>query len=274
MMEKNMSIDSGRMEKAPVYFALAQVRFTPVKAMSKYIDEIQDTLRLEGYPLFEKREEAQIKFDFKGPNQPPEPTFDTITRWYITNADNTAGFVLSNEYIIFQTADYDTREPFFQAIMKGLNLVIKHARPSLIRRLGIRYLDAVLPDDDESMEQYLADGLHGVSPGLKLLQASNEMVFQTAVEPIIKNGILAAKIYKANGELGYPPDIAPHAISMLPKFSNASPRWHCCIDTDHYVEGNINHDEDEILEQFLSLHGVLKSTFRSMVSDYALHKWN
>lgn len=272
-MEKNMSIDSGRMEKAPVYFALAQVRFTPVKAMSKYIDEIQDVLRLEGYPLFEKREESQIKFEFKGPNQAPEPTFDTITRWYMTNVESTAGFVLSNDFITFQTTDYETHKPFFQTIMKGLNVVIEHAKPSLIRRLGIRYLDAVMPEDNENVDKYLADGLHGVNSGLNLLQAVNEMAFQTTVGPVVKDGILAAKVYKVNSELAFPPDVVPYGISMLPKFSNVSSRWHCCIDTDHYVEGNMRHNEDEIFAQFLSLHGLLKSTFKNMVSEYALRKW-
>lgn len=272
-MEKTMSIVNGRMEKAPVYFALAQVRFTPVKAMSKYIDEIQDVLRLEGYPLFEKREENQITFEMKGPNLPPEPTFDTITRWYITNAESTSGFVLSNDFVTFQTTDYDTHEPFFESIMKGLKVVLDNVKPSLVRRIGIRYLDAVWPEDNETVEQYLADGLQGVSSGLELLQATNEMAFRTKVSPLIADGILAAKVYKFNGELAFPPDVVPYGISMLPKFSQQTPRWHACIDTDHYVEGNMQPNEGEILKQFLSLHSQLKSTFQSMVSEYALNKW-
>ena len=44
------------MSNAPVYYALAQARFNPVAAMSKYVDQIQDRLRREGYPLFESQQ--------------------------------------------------------------------------------------------------------------------------------------------------------------------------------------------------------------------------
>jgi len=241
--------------------------------MAKYIDEIQDVLRLEGYPLFEKREDNQIRFDVTAPNQQLEPSFDTITRWYITNVDKTAGFVLSNDFIIFQTTDYITHKPFFAALMLGLKTVLENAKPALITRVGIRYLDAVVPSEGERVEDYLAEGLHGVSSNLKAIQSGNEAVFQTDVQPMINDGVLIAKLYKMNGTLAFPPDVVPYGVNMLQKFHQKSARWHCVIDTDHYVEGNMQPDSEKINQQLLSLHGILKSAFESMVSPFALEKW-
>ncbi|MBZ6755032.1 TIGR04255 family protein, partial [Klebsiella grimontii] len=47
-----MSTTNERMSNAPVYYALIQVKFTPIAAMNKYVADIQDALRVEGFPLF------------------------------------------------------------------------------------------------------------------------------------------------------------------------------------------------------------------------------
>ena len=52
---------SERMSNAPVYYALAQARFNPIAAMSKYIEQIQDRLRQEGYPLFERQQVMRLR---------------------------------------------------------------------------------------------------------------------------------------------------------------------------------------------------------------------
>ena len=40
---------SEKMSNAPVYYALAQAQFNPVAAMAKYVYEVQDLLRRDGY---------------------------------------------------------------------------------------------------------------------------------------------------------------------------------------------------------------------------------
>ena len=58
------------MSNAPVYYALAQAQFNPVAAMAKYVDEVQDRLRREGYTLFEPQQMTHLQF-VAGPGQPP-----------------------------------------------------------------------------------------------------------------------------------------------------------------------------------------------------------
>ena len=70
--------DNVRMSNAPVYYVLAQIKFTPVKAMKKYVDDIQDALRLQGYPIFESRESTQLKFEFNTPTEPAQPAFEMV----------------------------------------------------------------------------------------------------------------------------------------------------------------------------------------------------
>lgn len=269
-----MSANSERMSNAPVYYALVQVKFTPVAAMSKYVPEIQDALRLEGFPLFETQNTTELKFEIKNPNEPPLHSFVPVTNWLMVNPEKTAGFVLGDDYITFHTTDYDTHEPFISALLLGLSKVMEFAKPSLISRIGLRYLDAVLPEGEELVEQYLVNELHGVDFGLTPIQSLQEAVYQTSVEPIIHQGIMVSRIFRVNGRLGFPPDMIPNGLVALARFRNTESRWHATIDTDHYVEGNIPFNLQMIEKQISSLHSCVKQSFSSMVSDFARAKWN
>ena len=265
--------DSNRMSNAPVYYVLAQVKFTPIKAMKKYVDDIQEALRLRGYPLFERREAMQMVFDVNTPGESPQPSFEMVQQWYMSDITKTSGFVLGNDFITFQTTDYKEHEPFFKAWMEGLSVVIEHANPALLTRLGLRYLDAVIPSEGEKIEQYLCNGLHGVDLDLSPIQSVNEMVFQTNVGPVISTGFLVTRLHKMFGQLSFPPDILPFGVEMLERFRSDKALWHGIIDTDHYVEGNMPPEIDSIEQQFNSLHGVVKESFNKMVSQHAINRW-
>ena len=49
-----------KMNNAPVYFALAQVKFNQLAALDNYIPAVQDSLRKAGYPDFQPIQMAQI----------------------------------------------------------------------------------------------------------------------------------------------------------------------------------------------------------------------
>lgn len=269
-----MSSNSERMSNAPVYYALVQVKFTPVAAMSKYVPDIQDALRVEGFPLFEVSNTTQLKFEIRNPNEPPVHSFEPVTSWLMIDADRRAGFVLGNDFITFHTTDYDNHVPFISSLILGLSKVLEFAKPSLVSRIGLRYLDAVFPEKSETIEQYLVKELHGVDFGWTPLQSIQESVYQTSVEPLISNGFMVSRIHKMNGQLGFPPDMIPNGLLPLPRFSNTEHRMHAIIDTDHYVEGNMSTDLQLIEKQILSLHSKVKEAFEGMVSEFARAKWH
>ena len=157
--------------------------------------------------------------------------------------------------------------------MEGLSVVIEHANPALLTRLGLRYLDAVIPSEGEKIEQYLCNGLHGVDLDLSPIQSVNEMVFQTNVGPVISTGFLVTRLHKMFGQLSFPPDILPFGVEMLERFRSDKALWHGIIDTDHYVEGNMPPEIDSIEQQFNSLHDVVKESFNKMVSQHAINRW-
>ncbi|MDH5553080.1 MAG: TIGR04255 family protein, partial [Nitrosomonas sp.] len=198
---------SKKMSNAPVYYALAQAKFNPVTAMkTKYINDVQDTFRLMGYTLFEPQEKKQLQF-VATLNQPPtEPEIIPMTTWLFTKADRKSGFILDQSSLIFHTTHYETNEEFLPELLRGLEAIHKTVKLEHISRLGLRYLDAVIPTKKETVDQYLANGLHGIQLDNQLLYSLNESVYEINADP---KSILVARIHRATSALGFPPDMTP-----------------------------------------------------------------
>ncbi len=264
---------SERMSNAPVYYALAQAHFNPVAAMSKYVDQIQDRLRREGYPLFEPQQVTHLVVPGPGQAQQAEPQITQVHQWLITRSDRTAGFILAPSAITYHTTHYDTHNEFIPELLRGLAAVHEAATLDHVSRLGLRYLDAVLPRAGESVEQYLVSGLHGVEFNATQRYMLTESVFGTDTGPLVQSGTLVTRVHRMTAPLGFPPDMQPNGLMINPKFEVKEPRAHAVIDTDHFVEGRMPIDMDNLGKQLLSLHATIKSVFGATTTDHARDAW-
>ena len=253
------------MSNAPVYYALAQAHFNPVAAMAKYVDQIQDRPRREGYPLFEPQQFMQLIVPGPVQGQPQEPQIQQAVLWLMTRSDRTAGFILAPSTITYHTTHYQTHKEFIPELLRGLTAVHEAVSLDHVSRLGLRYLDAVLPRTGETTEQYLVGGLHGIDFNAARRHAMTESVFATDTHPLVPKGTLVVRVYRAVAPLGFPPD-------ML-QFEIKEPREHAIIDTDHYVEGRMPVEMDKLNDQLLSLHGTIKSVFGATTTDHARSAW-
>ncbi len=264
---------SERMSNAPIYYALAQASFNPIAAMSKYVDQIQDSLRLKGYTLFETRLVQQLSPP--SPDQAPQAVLQVtpVPVWFITRNDRTSGFVLTPVGIIYHTTRYETHNEFIQELLEGLMTVHEAVTLDHVSRLGLRYLDAVLPRAGESVEAYLAPGLHGIEFRAKERYSLTESVFETSPGPLVTTGTLVARVVRTTGPLGFPPDLQLNNLVMNPKFNTTESRAHAVIDTDHFVQGRMPVDTEGLREELLSLHAAVKSVFEVMTTTHARAAW-
>ncbi len=261
------------MSNAPVYYALAQAHFNPVAAMAKYVDQIQDRLRREGYPLFEPQQFMQLVVPGPGQGQPQEPQIQQAVSWLMTRSDQTAGFILGPSTISHHTTHYQTHNQFIPELLRGLTAVHEAVSLDHVSRLGLRYLDAVLPRTGESTEQYLVGGLHGIDFNATRQHAMTETVFTTDTRPLVTKGTLVVRVYRAVAPLGFPPDMLPTGLMLAPSFDIKEVREHAIIDADHYVEGRMPVEMDKLNEQLISLHGTIKSVFGATTTGYARSAW-
>lgn len=261
------------MSNAPVYYALAQAHFNPVAAMSRYVEQIQDILRREGYPLFEQQQITQLVVPAPHQTLQAEPQIQHTFSWLITRSDRTAGFILAPSAITYHTTHYDTHNEFIPELLRGLKAVHEATTLDHVSRLGLRYLDAVLPRTGENVEQYLVDGLHGIEFNAKQPYRLTESIFETKVGPLVSTGTLVTRVHRIIALLGFPPDMQPNGLMINPKFVINEPQAHAVIDTDHFVEGHMPIEMNKLDEQLLSLHATIKSIFAAMTTNHARIAW-
>lgn len=256
------------LKNAPVYYALCQVRFNPVAAMAKFSSEIQDRMRRIGYTVFENDETQTVEFN-EEQLQNGTPTLTTTQTWYFTKSDRSCGFVLGHNFLTFQSTNYSDREKFFEALCVGLNIVHEIVQLESVVRIGIRYLNAVIPEAGESINLYLNTQVQTIDFGLSATGGMWQAVYKAS------QGVLIAKVYHApNLPLGFPMDLIPRSLHLLKRFQITQPVTHAVIDMDLYVEEVVDIDTRVIYEKLLGFHKDLAACFHAIATDYAFDKWS
>lgn len=263
---------SEKMSNAPVYYALVQAHFNTV-AMKNYVEEIQDRLRKQGYTLFEPLTTMQVKFSSSSDQQQTIPEVARHVAWLITKSNKQSGFIIANSSLTFHTTHYETHHEFIPELMQALEVVHEVVQLDHVTRVGLRYLDAVLPETGEDVEMYLAGGVHGIDVEYKRIQSLHESIFQTSCGPLMPEGIMINRIHRANGSLGFPPDMQPHNLEVMEKFKNTPVAEHAILDFDHYATRKVPIDFPGLDNQLRSLHDGITSAFTMISSDHAKNRW-
>jgi len=254
----------------PLYYALVQARFNPIAAMENYIKSIQDKMRLEGYTLFTPQELNQLTFN---KNAQPQAIVTKLPRWQITKQDQTAGFILDPASLTYHTTNYTTHEQFLNEFLSALHWIHDIVKLEHLSRIGLRYLNAVLPHNDEPVGKYLDNGLHGIVLSETLRYSFTESVFDTELKPFGLYGTLVSRCHYRYGLLGYPPDIEPNDLKTLPHFILKEPYSHAVLDIDHFTDHHMPIDFKQCKEILLALHAKIKNTLGAMTTDYAQQQW-
>ena len=261
-----------KLSNPPVYYTIAQAQFNPVAAMESYINEIQDKLRRDGYTLFQSQKVSYLHLDTSLSTSFPKPEVRESPIWRMTKSDQKSGFILSQSHLTYHTTHYETHTQFFDAFLKGLQTVHAVVKLDHLSQLGLRYLNAVLPVTDEALSKYLVAGLQGISIRAPLRYSLDESVFDTKMKHFSHAGTLVNRVLCRSGALSYPPDIAPH--DLIPKFARKQdPCHHAIIDIDHFIQGKLPVDFEQLKNQLGSLHAEIKTVFEANITDYAKKVW-
>lgn len=264
-----------QLSNAPVYYVLAQAKFNPVNNMKNYVDVIQDRLRRLHFSVYEEQLIEQIHVVTRL-GVPPEARQRTETIWHFTRKDQTAGFVLTPSQLVYHTTHYQTDEQFLPVLLSGLSIVHEVVELEYVDRLGLRYLNAILPTGDELLDDYLMPGVRGISPVGDMIPARSisESIFQRPLENTGELATLVARIYRTIDRLGYPPDVAPNQLVLKPQFQQAEVCEHAVVDTDHWIEANMPVDREQLLQRLMVLHDGLKlAFFDAIITEQAQEKW-
>lgn len=259
-----------KMTHAPVYFTIMQVRFNSILALDSYAPQIQERFRKHGYPDVQKGVLATLNLNLSSPADggTPQVPVSQTTRYTFCNMDRTAGFILDQAALSFQTTEYDVFETFAGQFSKGLQAVHEAVEISYTDRIGFRYLDALFPKANETIGDYLEACVLGLTSQFK------DTVVHSFSETLIRSANInvLARVIIQDGQVGLPPDLVPSILKIAERFRGLQGR-HAILDTDGSFEGREAFNLDQISEHLRSIHDEIGKAFRATVTPNAIKAW-
>jgi uncharacterized protein (TIGR04255 family) len=256
-----------RMNSAPVYFTVGQVRFNPVLNLEKYLPAIQDKLRAARFPDFTRHITQGVIAPF-GSGESGSGVINQVG-YIFGDVRGASGLVLESNALALQTTAYETFEVFSESLLDGLRVVHEVLGLDFTERVGLRYLDAVLPLTNESVSDYLGVEVLGLCE--KSLGSLVHTVSETmTVTPV---GQLISRVIIREGQVGLPSELVALAPKLDPRFTQSIGR-HAIIDTDasHVQRESFSLDAVEV--KLKALHDEIWKSFAATVTSHALAAWD
>lgn len=272
---------SKKLKHAPVYFAIGQVQHNPLLNLSTYVPAIQERMRKAGYPDFKQSIQAQIDLAATPLGAPDadagaQPAIRKVEQFLFLNAGCTSGFVLQANSISFQTTEYDTFETFLSDLRLGLGTLHEAAGGlDFVERLGLRYLDAVVPRERESLGQYLVNELLGLPASFRRQTSIAKFAYSFTEAVLVSEGVgqVVARSIIQNGPLGFPADLRPDPLTVPERFRKIAGE-HAILDTDGSFSQRQSFDAGAIETRLKQLHDLIHMAFRASVTDHAIQAWD
>lgn len=259
----------------PVMYTVTQVRFNQILAMENYVSAIQEELRRIGFSGYRKDVINALTISI-GQSDGPQQILQPVSRHIFSNRENTSGFTLETNALSFQTADYNVFESFLSTFREVLSIVHNKVSLDYIERIGVRYLDAVVPREGEEVERYLTPEVLGMSNKVKTYKSPGKLI-HSYTETVSLNeatgSTLVAKVIIQDGKINLPPEIAQISYPINSKFSSFEGSF-AIIDTDGFKDTNkMPFDLDMVCQTLDDLHLEISESFKNTASETALKFW-
>lgn len=261
-----------KLSNAPVYYTVVQVQFNPILNLDSYLSAIQPKIRDMHFPDYRPEVFQRLVLPFGGVEggQVPSPALAAQSRHTFGDIAGRANFMLESNSFSFQTAKYDTFETFSDTFLKGLSILHDAMRLDFVERIGLRYLDAVLPlNEGESLRDYLVPEVLGMSNRTKgkLQHSVSETLSRSGTSQLV------SRVLIREGNVGLPMEIAQHAPTIDPRFTQHDAGLHATVDTDASIAQREIFDLAKIKGHLDALHEDIKASFEATVTDHARAAW-
>lgn len=250
--------------KQPLKFVIAEFKFSPVLQIQKRIPDVQEAFR-QKYPTLDRKTDRIIQFS-------DSMEITNIERWSFISGDKKQAIELNQGRMICFSSKYERFDGFSAACEEALNILSEIIQPSLIERVGLRYSDLVLLDNNEKMEDLI--NAHFICPKeISDLGSASQQKTELVVKT--DKGQLAIRTLYGVNELSYLLDLQNRLpISIL--MENA-PSERMILDFDHFWESEdsaLNFNTENIMQTLGGLHATAREAFWKITTDYARNeKW-
>jgi uncharacterized protein (TIGR04255 family) len=263
----------GKWKNAPVAYVIVQVRFSPVLSLKTYIAQIQEHFRKDGFPAFENRFNFQFPLlmtqSIEPETAPPAIPWERTLSYVFTNREQSQSFVLEQNGLTFHVTDYLDFSWFLDLFLKHLDHINEVLKPDSSERIGLRYIDTVIPKAGANIGKYLIPDVLGLSQhplGGAFQQSFSETMF------LDRGTSTVSRVLVRQGQIAFPPDMASLPVLLNSRFTEYN-GVHAIVDTDSYQTSRSPMDTVELRHTLTYLHQSVDRAFHVVTTDFALADW-
>ena len=233
--------------------------------MQEFLPDIQEQLRNSGLPKF-RAVQTETETRLFGGEKPLRVT--TATHWEFGAKDNRTVATLGTDSISLLTTAYHTIGEFAEGLTKLLETVRTAANVTLRERIGLRYVNVIVPSSGKALSDYIVDKVLGFLLGdLGVKTASSVAV--TAGNSSLGTFVMRS-IRRPRGSV-LPPDLA--SLKLETNKPLTMDQEFCCLDFDHFNEGTKDFDVAQTMKEFEELHELIERAFNEAVKPAAMEEW-
>ena len=253
-----------RLTKSPLVLVLCQVRITSIRDMAAYIPKLQDLLRREGFPVDVSGEVVELAFGAEGSAQQQRRA-----HWEFRTFEEDWSIIVGESAIVIQTTAYSSFDDFLNRLSIGMATVDAVVGNLVVERVGLRYIDAISPQPNESWKEYLQSGYHGQVNDI--IRSDNSVLFMQTVADTGPKQRMIVRLAQNRDSALLPPDLVPHHPLLQ---TRAEPgELVTLLDLDHYREERQTFDIGSVCQTAWELHDGLDLMFRDVVTTHAMEAW-
>ena len=255
---------------APLAYALAEVRTERLADIENYQPKLAGKLR-EAYPI--QRTTKSMNIVSSGNQLVVQPSADTA--WEYATPDNKIAVSVRTNGLVFHATRYTDSRTFFDQL-NHVVCVFTNEIPSIYaNRLGLRYIDFVIPKKGDVPESYVNDRLN---PDLGL-SAVREGVTSTSgsIYQITDDTVLHVRYTRARGQPELPPDLSGLLLENSPLMTTVLdkdfPTGVLDIDCHHNYKPVQKIDAARVREQFQFIYNKSFDAFEAAITKHARKEW-
>lgn len=252
-----------RLADAPLVVVLSEVKFAPILTMDVSIPSIQDHLRRQGFPVFERHATHEIRI-----SADEAPKFTALPRWVFGNKERDNFVVITESSVALETTNYSIFEEFTEGLETALDVVQKEVQPAFTERVGLRYINSIEPKVEQTINYYLRPSMRGLSPEQLGVESLLWRV-ETAGE-IPNVGEIRVRLHQTQSNSRLPPDVvAPE----LGETGSDGDGVKTTLDIDCSAKEQTDFGSELLISKFWQLHNYTDKAFRAAVTPEALREW-
>lgn len=270
LTETTLNIDlkaQGKWPNAPLALVLAQVRFNPTPGFE--LQELLARIRERSGAIYPHLSELQQVGVFIGGGGVSPPTPHVNAGYDLRSDTFDCCIRLQAGALTYTTTAYHDF-PTFNREWRALLDVLCEPGPVAAARLGVRYIDFVIPSKGHVPEDYFRCG---ISRSPDVLGEQAPIAFSLFDYPRDNDGHLRIQVGRGFGRPGLPADVGD--LLEPPPFLLAKYRGgqSAVLDMDRWVPKNEQMAPVALEEAFAILRDDIATSFRRIISPLATDEW-